>query len=147
MAGQVIIADDHPVVRRGLRVLLERAGYHIVGEAGTGREAVRLAELLHPDMAILDLSMPELDGLEAGKEIRQTSPDTKVLLFSVYEDPYFIRQAEEAGFGGYVLKCRAVDELLRAMQNILEGGAFFAPRGKKKRSGRVPPPKDAAYRA
>ena len=102
---RILLADDHDVVRRGLREqLTHHEGWEIVGEAANGREAVKLAVALAPDVAVIDLSMPELNGLEATRQIRRELPRTEVLIFTMHETEHLIREVLSAGARGYVLK-------------------------------------------
>ena len=101
MPIQVLLADDHQIVRQGLRAMLEHEGYKVVGEASDGREAIRMAETTHPDVAILDLAMPVLNGLDAARDILRGSPRTKAILLTMHtEDPYVL-EALRAGVSGY----------------------------------------------
>src|SRR5215510_3352737 len=105
---RILLADDHDVVRRGLRDQLSKhEGWEICGEASDGREAVRLALKLAPDVAVIDLSMPELNGLEATRQIRRGSPRTEILIFTMHETEQLIREVLSAGDRGYVLKSDA----------------------------------------
>ncbi len=125
---KVLLADDHAVVRDGLSLLLStQSDINVVGEAENGRQAVALARQHKPDVAVLDISMPDLDGLEAAKLIRLESPDTNVLILTMHEgDTYFFR-ALNAGAAGYVVKKAASDELLSAVRAVAKGEAYFPP--------------------
>ena len=106
---RILLADDHDIVRRGLKDLLEQhAGWQVCAEASTGREAVELALQHRPQVAVIDLSMPELNGLEATRRIGQTLPDTEVLIFTMHESEELIREVLGAGARGYLLKSDAV---------------------------------------
>ncbi|MFZ0333285.1 MAG: response regulator transcription factor [Candidatus Acidiferrales bacterium] len=114
MPIQVLLADDHQIVRQSLRLLLEREGLKVVGEASNGRDAIRMAELTHPDVAVLDVSMPILNGLDAAKEIQKVSPRTKTIFLTVHdEDPYLL-DALRSGAKGYVVKTHAAENLIQA---------------------------------
>ena len=116
MPIQVLLADDHQIVRQGLRAMLEHEGYKVVGEASDGREAIRMAETTYPDVAILDLAMPALNGLDAAREILRGSPRTKAILLTMHtEDPYVL-EALRAGISGYVLKTQAALDLVQAIR-------------------------------
>lgn len=127
MSLQVLLADDHQIVRQGLRSLLERAGFEVVGEAIDGREAVNLAAEKHPDVAILDLAMPALNGVDAAREMLRSSDSLKVILLTMHtEDPYVL-EALRAGVSGYVLKTQAVDELAQAIREVARGAIYLSP--------------------
>jgi DNA-binding NarL/FixJ family response regulator len=123
---RIMLADDHEVVRKGLRVMLEtRKGWEVCGEASNGREAVRLAAELQPDIAVLDLSMPELDGLEATRQIKREAPGTEVLVFTMHDTPRMVREVLAAGARGYVLKSDAVRHLFSAVEALSEHKPYF----------------------
>lgn len=123
---RILLADDHDVVRRGLSALLaNRADWQVVGEAQNGREAVSLAVKLKPNVAVLDLSMPELNGLEATRQIRKEVPETEVLVFSMYESEQFVRDLLAAGARGYVLKSDVTTQLLIAVETVARHKPFF----------------------
>lgn len=127
MARRVLLADDHAIVRQGVRGLLEREGYDVVAEAGDGREAVQLARELSPDMAVLDLAMPLQDGVETAQEIAQVSPGTRSILLTMHaEEPYVVR-ALQAGIRGYVLKGQTTADLISAIAEVMQGGIYFSP--------------------
>jgi DNA-binding NarL/FixJ family response regulator len=122
----VLLADDHPLVRRGLRTLLQlNPGWKVCGEAASGSEAVRKAMRFKPDLALLDISMPDLDGLRATTEIRRASPKTKVLILTMHSTEQFLRAAIKAGAQGYVLKSDAEVNLIAAVNTLIKGGTFF----------------------
>lgn len=115
------------VVRQGLRALLEREKFEIVGEAADGREATRLAKDLTPDVAILDLAMPLFNGIEAARAIRKSDPSIQLIALTVHsEDPYVL-SALEAGFRGYLLKSQAAAQLIRAIGEVRRGGTYLGP--------------------
>jgi DNA-binding NarL/FixJ family response regulator len=125
---RILVADDHVVMRRGLRDLLaEHKGWEVCGEAENGREAVDLAVHLRPDVAVLDISMPELNGLEATRRIRKQVPDTEVLIFTLYETDQLVREVLRAGARGYVLKSDAALHLTAAVEALAKRQAFFTP--------------------
>lgn len=127
MTPTVLLADDHTVVRQGLRALLEREGLSVLGEAGDGLEAVRLAETLHPDVAVLDLSMPQLNGVEAARQILKTSPRTKAVLLTMHAEEQYVLPALQAGVAGYVLKTKAAADLLEAIREVSQGRMYLSP--------------------
>lgn len=125
---RLILADDHALVRQGFRRLLEDdARLEVAGEAGTGLEAIALCRELRPDLALLDLAMPELNGLAAAEEIRRTAPEIKVILLSMHADTAHLRQALRAGVQGYVLKDAADLDLAAAVLAVAAGGTFWSP--------------------
>jgi two-component system response regulator NreC len=124
---RVLLADDHRIVREGVRALLEKAGEVVVGEAGDGQEALRLARLLNPDVVILDVSMPRLNGLDAAREIRRQLPAVRTLFLSMHADAESVRQALKAGARGYVVKSQAFEDLLRALSEISRGKVYLNP--------------------
>ena len=126
---RILIADDHALVRRGAAsVLRSKPGWRIVGEAGNGREAVERAIKLKPDVAILDVGMPELDGFAATRQIIEAVPDTKVLVLTMHESGRMVRRALEAGARGYLLKSDLTKSLVKAVEAIAEGKRFLAPK-------------------
>ena len=124
----VLLADDHVVLRSGLALLLNgQAELEVVGEASTGIEAIELATELQPALILLDLNMPGLNGLDALPTIKQESPDSKILILTMHNDPEYLRQAIKMGASGYILKKAADTELLSAMQAVLQGGIYVHP--------------------
>jgi two-component system, NarL family, response regulator NreC len=127
-ALRILLADDHTVVRQGLRkVLEERPEWQVVAEAGDGRDAVRLAEQHRPDVAVVDVAMPLLNGIEATRQITKRAPQTKVLVLSMYSDEAYVTQMLKAGATGYLLKDSADVDLLEAVQAVSQGKSFFSP--------------------
>ena len=125
---RLVIADDHTIVRQGIRSLLEaREDFVVLGEASTGREAIRKVEELQPDIVIMDISMPNLNGLEATRQIKKRFPDCKILVLTMYEDKESIRRMLQCGASGYVVKKSAVSQLFDAIEAVINGGAFFSP--------------------
>ncbi len=133
---RVLIAEDHSIVRDGLRLLLEsQPDFEVVAEAANGREAVARAQEARPDVIIMDISMPEISGLEATRLIKADCPQTQVLILTMYEsDEYFFR-ALEAGASGYVLKKAATQDLITAARAVARGEAFLYPSVAKKLIG------------
>jgi len=124
----VLLADDHTLVRQGFRALLEaEPDIAIVGEAGTGRQAVQLARKLRPDVVLMDIAMPLLNGLEATRQILKEIPNSKVLVLSSYSDDEYVHQLTEAGAAGYLLKEAVVNDLVKAIREVRKGRAFFSP--------------------
>jgi DNA-binding NarL/FixJ family response regulator len=126
---RILIADDHGLVRRGARgVLQSRRGWRVVGEAANGREAVEKTIKLKPDVAIIDISLPELDGVEAVRQVRAAVPETKVLVLTMHESDQMVQRALDAGAHGYILKSDLTDSLLKAVRAVVEGRLFLAPK-------------------
>ena len=125
---RILLADDHTLVRQGLRKLLEeRPDWEVIAEAGDGREAVRLAEQHKPDVAILDVAMPLLNGIEATRQITKRVPGTHVLVLSMHADEAYVTQILQAGATGYLLKDSADVDLLKAVGEAAHGRSFFSP--------------------
>ncbi len=123
---RVLVVDDHTILRRGLARVLEGHGVEVCGEAEDGREAVRKAGELLPDVVIMDLAMPGLNGLESTERILKGRCDVKVLVLSMYLDDEYVRQAVEAGVAGYVLKDAPTEEILTALRTVAGGGRYFS---------------------
>lgn len=125
---RILVADDHALLRRGVRTLLEsHPGWTICAEAATGREAVALAEKLRPEIAILDVTMPEMNGIEAAKRILKSCPNTEILLLSVHYTDQLIREIFEAGVRGYVIKSDSDSELVMAVEALSNHKPWFTP--------------------
>lgn len=126
---RILLADDHSLLRRGLRSILEsQPGWQICAEAHTGREAVTQATQLRPDVVILDVCMPELNGIEATRQIRKASPRSEVLILSVHESNHLVREVIEAGARGYLLKSDSDRELVAAVDSLSRHKPFFTGR-------------------
>jgi DNA-binding NarL/FixJ family response regulator len=125
MTHRIVIADDHLIVREGLAMLLGRAGYDMVGEAADGVEALRLCNELRPDVAVLDLGMPLLNGADCAREIRRGSRDTATILLTMYDEDRYLAEAIRAGVSGYVLKSRPAEDLLKAIEAVLRGDLYL----------------------
>jgi len=125
---RIILVDDHAVMRRGLRLLLEQQeDFNVVGEARDGREAVQLAEALRPDVAVMDISMPNLNGIEAARQIVTKQLGVAVVILSMHADEGYVLRALRAGARGYLLKECPPEELIQAIRAASEGKAFFSP--------------------
>lgn len=125
---RIIIADDHGVVRKGLRFLLERSpDMEVLGEAADGREAVRLTEQLNPDVVIMDIAMPQWNGIDATAQIIRQNPQIGVIMLSMHSDESYIMRALTAGAKGYLLKDSAETDVVRAVQTVARGQPFFSP--------------------
>jgi DNA-binding NarL/FixJ family response regulator len=126
MAVRILLADDHSIVRQGLRAILEREGFEVVGEAADGREALQLCERFHPEVAVLDVTMPLLNGIDAAQEIKRSHPRTKVVLLTMHTEDNFVLQSLRAGVNGFVLKQRSAEELVRAIREVCKGEIFLS---------------------
>jgi len=124
----VLLADDHTLIRAGLRMVIEaQPGLSVVGEAGNGREAVAMAQALKPDVAVMDIGMPSLNGIEAARQIRAALPDTQVVILSMHSDEGYVLRALKAGAKAYLLKDSAEADLARAIHAAAAGKSFFSP--------------------
>ena len=124
---RVLIAEDHLMVRAGIRALLEKAGdIHVMGEASNGQEAIEMTEALKPDVLIMDIMMPRMNGIQAAENIREMKLPTYILLLSMYSDEGFVRQALQCGVKGYVLKSSVSDELLWAVRAVASGKTYLS---------------------
>src|ERR1700726_3393875 len=127
-ALRILIADDHDLMRRGVRTLLEsHPGWEVCGEAKTGREAVQMAEELRPDIIILDISMPDLNGVEAAKRIRKASSAVEILILSMHYSEQLIREIVDAGVRGYIVKSDSDRDLVMAVETLAKHKPFFTP--------------------
>jgi DNA-binding NarL/FixJ family response regulator len=125
---RVLLADDHPIVLAGLKALIDASQeFEVVGEAQDGRAALSLAKELRPDVLILDVSMPELSGLEVATALAGERPECRVLVLTVHEDSAYLRQLVRTGVSGYLLKRSASDELIRALRAVVSGGMYLDP--------------------
>ncbi|WP_440974354.1 response regulator [Pseudomonas koreensis] len=124
MLAKIVVVDDHPVARLSVKYLLERHGYDVVGEAQTGVEALQLTRDLQPDLLILDIGIPKLNGLEVLARLRASQSQTAVLIFTSEERPIFVRRCITAGAAGFVLKQENLDSFLEAVRAVLAGKAY-----------------------
>jgi DNA-binding NarL/FixJ family response regulator len=123
---RILLADDHKIVRDGLRLLIDgQPGMVVIGEAANGKEALAKARALKPDVVVMDLSMPELNGLQATEQLRSMVPESKIVALTAHEDESYLTQLCKAGASGYVLKRSAGDELLEAIATVAKGGVHF----------------------
>ncbi len=127
MSIHVLLADDHQLVRQGIRALLEREHFHVAAEASDGQEAVREAERTLPDIAVLDLSMPTLNGIDAGREILKVSPRTRFMLLTMHTEEHLILEGLRAGARGCVTKSQASEHLVEAIREICGDGVYLSP--------------------
>jgi DNA-binding NarL/FixJ family response regulator len=128
MPTRVLLADDHALIRQGLKALLEKQGCQVVSEASDGQEALRSAEKAQPEVAILDISMPVLNGMDAARELKKSSPKTKVILLTQHDEDQYVSEALRAGVRGYVLKSQAADDLVHAIREVCRGCVYLSPK-------------------
>jgi DNA-binding NarL/FixJ family response regulator len=127
MPTRVLLADDHSLIRQGFRSLLEKQGFQVVSEASDGQEALRLVEKTQPDVAILDISMPILNGVDAARELTKSSPKTRVILLTQHDEDQYVTEGLRAGVRGYVLKSQAAEDLVHAIQEVCRGSVYLSP--------------------
>ncbi|MCP5305169.1 MAG: response regulator transcription factor [Chromatiaceae bacterium] len=128
MKTRIMIVDDHKILREGLRKLIgDAGGFEVVGEASNGREAVRLAKQLNPEIVIMDVAMSEMNGIEATRQLVAARPEVRVLALSMHSDSRFVRQMLEAGALGYLLKENAFEEIVTALRSLLGGRIYVSP--------------------
>jgi two-component system response regulator NreC len=127
MAMRILLADDHVLVRQGVRVLLEQAGMVVIGEAADGPEALQLAHTHQPEVALLDIAMPHLNGLETARRLRETVPQTKTILLTMHTDEPYVLAALHAGAVGYVVKTQATADLVQAIHTVIQGAIYLSP--------------------
>jgi DNA-binding NarL/FixJ family response regulator len=125
---RVILVDDHALVRQGFRrILEEEPGFTVVGEAGTAQDGVALARQTRPDVVLMDMSMPDANGIHAAREILRERPETRVLVLSMYSDAQYVRSALDAGVSGYILKSALETDLTRAVRSVAAGQQYLSP--------------------
>jgi two-component system response regulator NreC len=127
MAIRVLLADDHVLVRQGLKSLLEREGLQVVAEASDGQDALSHARNLQPDIAVVDISMPTCNGLDAARELRTSCPKTKTILLTQHDEEQYVSDALDAGVRGYVMKSQASHDLLNAIRQVSRGEVYLSP--------------------
>jgi two-component system response regulator NreC len=127
MPTRVLLADDHALIRQGIRALLEKQGFQVVCEASDGQETLRSAEKMQPDVAIVDIGMPVLNGVDAARELKKSSPKTKVILLTQHDEDQYVTESLRAGVRGYVLKSQAADDLVHAIQEVCRGSVYLSP--------------------
>jgi len=127
VATRILLADDHLVVREGLRSLLEAAGFKVVGEARDGREALKLARMLEPEVTVMDIGMPGLNGVDACRELLREVPEMRIIVLTVHGEDAYVIEALRAGARGYVLKTQAGSDLVRAIGEVTQGRTYLSP--------------------
>jgi len=127
MPTRILLADDHALIRQGLRTLLEGHGFQVVCEASDGQEALRSAQKAQPDVAVLDISMPVLNGVDTARELKKSLPNTKVLLLTQHDEDQYVTEALRAGAKGYVLKSQAAEDLVHAIREVCRGSVYLSP--------------------
>ena len=127
MPVRILLADDHALIRQGIRALLEKHGYQIVAEASDGQETVRSVVEANPDVAIVDITMPVLNGVDTARELRKSSPRTKVILLTQHDEEQYVTESLRAGVKGYVLKSQAGSDLIHAIQDVCRGSVYLSP--------------------
>jgi DNA-binding NarL/FixJ family response regulator len=124
---RILLADDHLVVREGLRSLLEAAGFKVVGEARDGREALKLARMLEPEVTVMDIGMPGLNGVDACRELLREVPEMRIIVLTVHGEDAYVIEALRSGARGYVLKTQAGSDLVRAIGEVTQGRIYLSP--------------------
>ena len=127
MPIRILLADDHLVVREGLRSLLEVAGFKVVGEARDGREALKLARMLEPEVTVMDIGMPGLNGVDACRELLREVPEMRIIVLTVHGEDAYVIEALRSGARGYVLKTQAGSDLVRAIGEVTQGRIYLSP--------------------
>ena len=141
----VLLADDHTIVREGFRKMLElEKDIQVVGEAQDGRQAITLAKKLRPDVVLMDIAMPQLNGLEATRQVLRALPTTKVLMLSAHSDDAYVKNATESGAVGFLLKQTSAHDVCRAIREVHQGKTFYSPSISKRRDRLNPPSPDRA---
>jgi DNA-binding NarL/FixJ family response regulator len=122
----ILVVDDHPLVREGLKVIIGRSSrFEVIGEAGSAREGVRMADELKPDLVLLDISLPDQNGLEVARKIRSSLPETRILVLSMYSKIDYVAQAFKSGATGYMVKESAADKLINALESVARGEYYL----------------------
>jgi two-component system, NarL family, response regulator NreC len=127
MKTQIVLADNHVVVRQGVKSLLEREGFQVAGEAADGQELLRIAKDLQPDVAVMDIGMPVMNGLMAVRELKRACPKTKAILLTRHDEDQYVVEALRAGIQGYILKNQAATDLVDALRQVCRGQVYLSP--------------------
>lgn len=127
MPTRILLADDHQILRQSLKALLEREGFQVVAEASNGQEAVQASAKVNADVAVMDISMPILNGIDATKELLRVAPRMKVVLLTKHDEDQYVMEALRAGARGFVLKTQAATDLVHAIQQVCRGAAYLSP--------------------
>jgi two-component system, NarL family, response regulator NreC len=127
MKTRVVLADNHIVVRQGVKSLLEREGFLVVGEAGDGQDLIRIAKELQPDVVVLDIGMPLMNGLIAARELKRVCPSAKTILLTRHDEDQYVIEALRSGIRGYILKNQAATDLVHALQQVCRGQVYLSP--------------------
>jgi DNA-binding NarL/FixJ family response regulator len=127
MPTHIVLADDHVMVRQALKTVLENGGYQVCGEASDGREAIQLCQQFHPEIAVIDISMPRLNGVGAAREIAKVSPRTRVIFLTMHAGDQFVLEGLRSGVHGYVVKTKDLAELLLAIRTVYQGEVYLSP--------------------
>jgi DNA-binding NarL/FixJ family response regulator len=127
MPTHIVLADDHVMVRQALKTVLENGGYQVCGEASDGREAIQLCQQFHPEIAVIDISMPLLNGVGAAREIAKVSPRTRVIFLTMHAGDQFVLEGLRSGVHGYVVKTKDLAELLLAIRTVSQGEVYLSP--------------------
>jgi two-component system response regulator NreC len=128
MPIRILLADDHALIRQGLKALLEKHGFQVVCEASDGQETLRSAQEALPDVAIVDISMPILNGVDTARELKKSAPKTKVILLTQHDEDQYVTESLRAGVRGYVLKSQAGSDLIHAIQEVCRGSVYLSPK-------------------
>jgi DNA-binding NarL/FixJ family response regulator len=128
MPIRVLLADDHALIRQGLKAFLEKQGFQVVCEASDGQETLRSVQQTQPDVAIVDISMPILNGVDTARELKKAAPKTKVILLTQHDEDQYVTESLRAGVKGYVLKNQAGSDLVHAIQEVCRGSVYLSPK-------------------
>jgi DNA-binding NarL/FixJ family response regulator len=128
MSIRILLVDDHQIVREGIKALLEQKGFEVIAEASDGSQAIRMAKELHPDVIVLDLSMPVMNGMNAARHILLDSPSSRIAVLTMHTEEQFVLDALQAGISGFVVKTEAASDLVRAVNEMIQGSTYLSPK-------------------